>query len=202
MKKMKNILSAQFEQLKEKVIRGADRLGLDLTEIGSIERLLTISNGASDSDGSQNEAWESASWTERIFAIAFRCSADDHHGDADDELIESLCLGNWAIGFIDGLPGEKPAAEVCVSCLIKQHSSAIGKIGGIKRHAANVKLREWSIEQYRAGTWKSANKAAYDLKEKVMAHGRTIGAHLTEENAQDTIAKWINAWLKESAPSR
>ena len=74
MKKMKNILSAQFEQLKEKVIRGADRLGLDLTEIDSIERLLTITNGASDADGSQNEAWESASWTERIFAIAFRCS--------------------------------------------------------------------------------------------------------------------------------
>ena len=198
---MKNILSDQFEKLNEKVLRGAIRLGIDLTDIDTIERLLEISNGTTDGDVNQNMAWERASWIERIFAFAFRCVNDIKDAD-DDELITALCFGNWSIGFIDGLPGEKPAAEVCVSCLIKQHSSAIGKIGGIKRHAANVKLREWTIEQYRAGTWKSANKAAYDLKEKVMAHGRTIGAHLTEENAQDTIAKWINAWLKESAPSR
>lgn len=70
-----------------------------------------------------------------------------------------------------------------------------GKSGANKRHAAMKELRDWTIKQYQAGSWidnkKSANKAAHDLKETVLAHGRTIGAHLTEENAQRTISEWI-----------
>jgi hypothetical protein len=41
------------------------------------------------------------------------------------------------------------------------------------------------------GKMNSANRDAYLLKESIIAHGRTIGASLTEENAQDTIAKWF-----------
>jgi len=57
-------------------------------------------------------------------------------------------------------------------------------------------LEKWTLMQHEAGNWitlkKSANEAAHDLKEKVLAHGRTIGAHLSEANAQRTIAEWIN----------
>lgn len=192
MKKTRNVFGDQFEKLKDKVIWRANQLGIDLGEDGVIEQLLAISEGADNTDGDQNEAWETVSWPERIFAIAFRCSTNDHFGDASDsELIEALCLGNWAIGFVDGLPGDKSEPSVCVSCLIKQHSSAIGKVGAVKRHAANAALREWSIAQYQAGTWKSANQAAHALKDSVIEHGRKVGAYLSEENAQRTIAEWL-----------
>jgi len=70
--------------------------------------------------------------------------------------------------------------------------SAIGKAGAEKRHASMAILRSWAIEKYRAREWKSANQAAHSLKESVIKHGRTINAHLTEENAQRTIAKWFS----------
>jgi len=69
--------------------------------------------------------------------------------------------------------------------------SRLGKSGADLRHAPMRELRDWALDQYQAGNWPSANKASHDLKEKVLAHGRTIGAHLTVENAQRTIAEWI-----------
>lgn len=167
-------------------------MGIDLTQDGVIEGILKVSEGATDIEGNRNEAWEAVGWPERIFSIAFRCSTGNKVGDlTDDELIKELCLGNWAIGFVDGLPGDGEQPWTCPSCLIKQHSSAIGKAGAEKRHAPNAALREWAIERYREGVWKSANQAAHALKEAVIEHGRTIGAVLSEENAQRTIAEWI-----------
>jgi hypothetical protein len=192
MKKLETAFSDQFDRLQEKVTWRAGQLGIDLGDDEVIENLLSISNGATDADGKINESWEVASWPDRIFAMAFRCSNENLYGDASyNELIDALCLGNWAIGFVDGLPGEKPDPHVCVPCLIKQHSSAIGKSGAQKRHAPMAELRAWTIEQYRAGKWPSANKAAHDLKDSVIARGRAVGANLTEENAQRTIAEWI-----------
>ncbi len=69
--------------------------------------------------------------------------------------------------------------------------SILGEKGAAKRHAPMAKLRAWSIEKYRAGTWQSANQAAHQLKESVISHGRTINANLSEENAQRTIAEWF-----------
>lgn len=69
--------------------------------------------------------------------------------------------------------------------------SAMGKAGAQKRHAPMVNLRSWAIKRYKAGEWKSANQAAHALKDSVIAYGRTIGAILSEENAQRTIAEWI-----------
>lgn len=73
----------------------------------------------------------------------------------------------------------------------------LGAIGAAKRHMPMKKLRDWTVEQYRAGKWPSANKAAHDLKDSVMAYGRKVGANLTAENAQRTIAQWIR-----ESPSR
>lgn len=74
--------------------------------------------------------------------------------------------------------------------------SVLGKRGAENRHASMRELREWTLDQFRTGSWPSANRAAYDLKDKVMAHGRTINAELKAQNAQRTIAAWINASLK------
>lgn len=78
----------------------------------------------------------------------------------------------------------------------KKRHSELGKLGADKRHKPMRALEKWTLSQYQTGNWnalkKSANQAASDLKEKVLAHGRTIGAHLTEANAQRTIAEWIN----------
>lgn len=69
--------------------------------------------------------------------------------------------------------------------------SAMGRAGAKKRHAPMATLRSWAIEKYKAGEWQSANQAAHSLKELIVKYGRTINAHLSEENAQRTIAEWF-----------
>lgn len=92
--------------------------------------------------------------------------------------------------------------------------SALGKDGANKRHAPMRKLQTWALLQYRASkvkhrqeweknssaTYKpiSANLAAHELKEMVMAHGRTINAILAANNAQRTIAAWIRVYINGS----
>ncbi len=71
--------------------------------------------------------------------------------------------------------------------------SRLGTAGAKKRHAPMAELRKWAVEQYRKGTWRSANQAAHVLKAAIIAHGRSINAHLSEENAQRTIADWFRA---------
>lgn len=72
--------------------------------------------------------------------------------------------------------------------------SILGKKGASIRHAANHELRDWTIQRYLEKSWPSANKAAHALKAQVIQHGREIGAYLTEENAQRTIADWIRKY--------
>ena len=69
--------------------------------------------------------------------------------------------------------------------------AALGSSGAKKRHAPTAKLRAWALEKYRAGKWRSANQAAHALKPAILAYGRSINAHLSEENAQRTIADWF-----------
>lgn len=69
--------------------------------------------------------------------------------------------------------------------------SKMGKEGAKKRHASMNLLRTWAVQKYRERDWKSANQAAHALKDEVIQHGRTINAHLSEENAQRTLAEWF-----------
>jgi hypothetical protein len=78
------------------------------------------------------------------------------------------------------------------------HAKRNGKKGSTVRHAPTNELKAWMLQRYSEGKWPSANKAAYDLKEIVITHGKTINAHLTEENAQRTIAEWINEHKKHT----
>lgn len=68
--------------------------------------------------------------------------------------------------------------------------SELGK-GGVARHEPNMRLKEFLYSIYEEGKYVSANKAAHELKDQVLEHGRKIGAVLTIENAQRTIAEWI-----------
>lgn len=70
--------------------------------------------------------------------------------------------------------------------------SALGKAGAIKRYAPILELKIWAIDLYRSGNWKSANQAAHQLKQQILAHGKTISANLSEQNAQKTIAAWFS----------
>lgn len=73
----------------------------------------------------------------------------------------------------------------------KLNFSAMGKRGATKRHAPMAALRVWAITRYREGKWASANQAAHDMQREVIEYGRTIGAVLSEANAQRTIADWF-----------
>jgi hypothetical protein len=75
--------------------------------------------------------------------------------------------------------------------LERMDRSRTGKVGALKRHAPMTALNKWAIETYRKKKWPSANAAAHDIKDDVIAYGKTIGAHLSKENAQRTIAEWI-----------
>jgi hypothetical protein len=71
------------------------------------------------------------------------------------------------------------------------HFSILGKAGAQKRHAPMAELRSWAIAKYQETSWRSANQAAHALKDAIIEHGRALNAHLSEENAQRTIAEWF-----------
>lgn len=104
---------------------------------------------------------------------------------------ECMLLAYQALSYARKITmGGKPSAEEREIAASFDFSS-LGKQGAAKRHAPNAALRKWAVEKFLAGTWDSANKAAYDLKDSVIAHGRTIGVVLSVENAQRTIAEWF-----------
>lgn len=67
----------------------------------------------------------------------------------------------------------------------------LGEAGAKKRHAQMAALKEWAINLYKSESWPSANQAAHALARRIIDHGRTIGAELSEQNAQRTIAEWF-----------
>ncbi len=67
----------------------------------------------------------------------------------------------------------------------------LGRLGGMARHAKSERVKERVIGKYRQGKWPSANQAAHALKDDAVAYAKAIGATLSEQNAQRTIAEWI-----------
>lgn len=104
---------------------------------------------------------------------------------------ECLLFAYQALCYAQRMEAGTPLTEDDQRAASQINFAKLGAKGAAKRHAPYAKLRAWTVEKYRAGKWPSANKAAHDLKDSVIAHGRTIGANLTEENAQRTIAEWI-----------
>jgi hypothetical protein len=80
--------------------------------------------------------------------------------------------------------------------IMRDHYAKIGKVGAAKRHKPGEDLKAWTLEKFRAGKWHSTSQAALDLKDQVIAHGRTINIFLTETNAQRTITGWISKYRR------
>lgn len=97
-----------------------------------------------------------------------------------------VCDAYLALGFINA------------KLMRSNDLSKLGKYGAQTRHASMRALKEWALSQYQMGHWKSANQAAHALKEPVITHGRSIGAILSTENAQRTIARWISQSKKSA----
>ncbi|MDD2742690.1 MAG: hypothetical protein PHV02_10470 [Rhodocyclaceae bacterium] len=192
MRKLESIYKKQCADLLEKIFFQAERMNIDLLEDGAIENLLA---GADTGDAkTESDSWSQHQWARHFLSLAFRFLTDASGSATDEDKVNALCYGNWLVGVLSGIVSDGNDLQYqyqCMSCLIKQHSSAIGKAGAQKRHAPMAELRLWAIEKYQAGEWQSANQAAHALKEQVLWHGRAINAHLTEENAQRTIAEWF-----------
>lgn len=103
-------------------------------------------------------------------------NAEDVYRDA-----MTVCDGFHTLGYITAKLIMRP-----------KDLSKLGKSGAQTRHASMRALKEWALAQYQGGNWKSANQAAHALKGAVIQHGRSIGAVLSDENAQRTIAGWIS----------
>ena len=69
--------------------------------------------------------------------------------------------------------------------------SALGRKGAVKRHKPMRLLEEYALSLYEHLEGKSANAAAYELRDKILDHSRTINANLKPSNAQRTIADWF-----------
>jgi len=179
----------EFESLQNKVFQAADSLGLDLLDDEVTDRLFEIACAEIDDDA--KESMDQRMYAERFLALAYVQTIIIFDNTVDTEIIGALCLGNWLVGLVGGMPSWESTQYMCIPCIIKQHASRIGKAGAEKKAAPMRELEQWALMQYQAGEWPSANKAAHDLTPKVLKHGRHIGAILSEQNAQRTIAEWI-----------
>lgn len=183
----------------------AAEYGFDLSRDEDVNRLNLITDGERIvhkrlPKGKIPLEWKSASFAERVLGTAFdflhqldvtiKKSPDDTNDceccNSEARAIRHLSTLNFLLGFLasNGLREFNEDQQA-------KFFSSLGKDGAQKRHAPMATLRSWAIEEYKAGEWKSANQAAHALKDSVIRHGRTIGAHLSEENAQRTIAEWI-----------
>lgn len=113
-----------------------------------------------------------------ITAMSYACSFRDQYPIDKWELMEWASATSYLLG----------ALSIPMGAF---NPVVLGRMGAKKRHAPMAALRLWAIDKYRAGQWVSANQAAHSLKNSIVEHGRTIGAILSEENAQRTIAEWI-----------
>lgn len=119
------------------------------------------------------------------------------HGFKRDEVIEHqasrLLFAYQALSYCNRITAGTTLTDDQSKQADKFNFSEMGKIGAQKRHAPMANLRDWALQRYKAGNhqWKSANEAAHALRDEVVAHGRTINAHLSEQNAQRTIAEWF-----------
>ena len=196
----------------EEFIRVADELehiakayGFDLSKDEDVNRLNLITDGERIhhkrvKKGEIPAEWFSASFPEKVVGSAYDFlhqldivvkEAPDDTNDCDccnSEAmgLKHLCTLNYMAGFLRAHP-VREYSDIEQS----EFFSTLGKSGAEKRHAPMRELQDWAVEKYKSGEWKSANGAAHKLKDSVIAHGRTINAHLSEENAQRTIAEWF-----------
>lgn len=190
----------------------AERLGIQKTQENG-DRFARIFSGLVNCDATRNpgfaeenpelfkklheqyqveavKEYEGASTNEVAIAFCFLGASMIRRGierKEMDEYVGLLCELYHTLGGLYVATGGK------TNMTLDKIFSRLGTSGAISRHASMTQLKDWAVDLYRAGNWVSANKAAHELKDKVMEHGRTINVKtpLTEENAQRTIADWF-----------
>lgn len=203
--KVSQVVVQEFYLVGGALDEQAAKYGFDLSSDEDVNRLNLITDGERIihkrlPKGKIPQEWKLASFAERVIGTAFDylhqldVTIKNSHEDMNDceccnseaRAIRYLSTLNFLLGFLssNGLREFNEDQQA-------KFFSSLGKAGAEKRHAPNMALREWTIEQYRGREWKSANEAAHALMASVMEHGRKIGAVLSEKNAQRTIAEWI-----------
>ena len=70
----------------------------------------------------------------------------------------------------------------------------LGRRGAVIRHEKKRQLRESALLLFKERQWPSANSAAFELKDRIVAEGKKMGVTLSEQNAQRTIAEWFRKY--------
>lgn len=137
----------------------------------------------------RSSPWKAHSRVEQEVEFLFTTipHLQDGRYESNEMALGVLCCAHHAFGYLTA------------TLVRNMEFSLLGRAGARKRYAPMRDLEAWALTEYGRGNWKSANQAAYELKDSVIAHGRTIGAYLTESNAQRTIAEWINKDKKRSS---
>lgn len=149
----------QYEILVEKIDDLARRLHIDIDSEDGLDRLISVGHGAKTYEGLPNKDWEEACWEFRIFAVAFMGMFEFPLYKSDpDALITSLCLSNWAVGFLEGIPG---AGDDLGALNSRLAASSLARL----RHAENRALINDAVKHWRENIDPklSAQKAATEL---------------------------------------
>lgn len=188
----------EAKSLEEQLWNVANNLGVKRTNDGArtLKQIISGKIGAeAKARGYQDVvateedilAYESANTDMRLLAGCFMCvSLVLDHGEGSEDEWGMLCEACKVIGLLEATTGLGD-----IQSSLSQIYSRLGVKGAAKRYEPMATLRSWAIEKYQGGEWQSANQAAHTLKESILKHGRTINAHLSEENAQRTIAEWF-----------
>lgn len=181
--------NAELVELDERVQFAAKRLAYDLNDEETTSRLL--GNIAMDRGERDLENANQAKFAEHFLSIAYAQLLILSDDPSDAEALSALCLGNWMVGLLANMDSEDIVQRVCLPCALHELASRNGKAGAAKKLGPIRELERWAKQKYSEKKWPSANKAAYEMKDEVLVHGRSIGAVLTEQNAQRTIAAWL-----------
>lgn len=199
---LKKAIADEFGRIENEFLQIAKDFEYDLTNDSDFEKLVRIGDGEFifREDGNdparcnQVPEWVAAGFAEKKLAyclgllsrIDSRIKCPCAECDAKSPLLHMLCTASYVVGFLRAYPLTEPD-----DFPMESFFSEMGAAGAKVRHAPMQTLRAWTINEYQKAVWPSANAAAFDLAAKVVNHGRTIGAHLSEANAQRTIAEWI-----------
>ncbi|MFT5962404.1 MAG: hypothetical protein ACI8WM_002748 [Burkholderiaceae bacterium] len=179
---------AQISNLEKEVTFQAERRNLFLLDDGVFSML--FDEGTQDFSPNSDADNGEQIYERRMLCIAVVQMAIASTTKDEADLIDALCTGNWLVGCLGFMP-ESRIPGICPACIIKNHQSDNGAKGADKRHAPMRELEKWAVEQRKIGDARTANKAAHEMKDAVIQYGKTIGATLSDENAQRTIAEWL-----------
>lgn len=182
----RELIRSAARELEQRLWEQAAKIGWQKSN-ANVSRLLDIFPGAHWLEGGA----EGASETEFQIALCFSIARDIQVFDlTDQDALSDLCYANNFFGDLyHRINDDSPS---------KNYFSRLGMEGATARHKAMNDLKVWTLKKYSEGKWASQSVAADDLKDEVIAHGRTIGANLASSNAQRTITKWIRESVKPS----